>query len=75
MLVLEDLKDALADEVDCVVIGTGYAGAMEVADEVIEYFKSRGKEIYIANTRKAIEIYNELVKAERRVLGAFHLTC
>ncbi|MEM0024216.1 MAG: Mth938-like domain-containing protein [Thermofilaceae archaeon] len=76
LLTLEDLADvAETEKIDSVVIGTGYSGAMEVLDEVLEHFRRKSVEVYVANTRKAVEIYNELVKAGRRVLGAFHLTC
>lgn len=75
LLALEDLANvAETEEVDSIVIGTGYSGAMEVLDEVIEHFR-RSVEVYVANTGKATGIYNELVRAGRKVLGAFHLTC
>lgn len=75
LLTLEDLGEAAQAEVDCVVIGTGYSGAMEVLDEVVEHFRKRGLKVYVAPTRKAVEIYNELVRSGARVLAAFHLTC
>lgn len=76
LLTLDDLAGAIgASQIDSVVIGTGYVGAMEVLDEVLEHFRRRGVEVYVAHTKKAVEIYNEMVKAGRKVLGAFHLTC
>jgi len=75
LLALDDLREVLEVEADCLVIGTGYSGAMDVLDEVVEYFRGRGVEVYVAGTREAVRVYNELVKAGRRVIAAFHLTC
>lgn len=75
LLALEDLGEAAGAEVDCVVIGTGYNGMMEILDEVVEHFRRRGLKVYVADTRKAVEVYNQLVRGGARVLGAFHLTC
>ena len=75
LLALEDLGEAASADVDCVVVGTGYSGMMEVLDEVVEHFRRRGVKVYIADTRRAVELYNQLVRSGARVLGAFHLTC
>lgn len=75
LLTLEDLREAAEAQVDGVVIGTGYSGMMEVLDEVVEHFKKKGVKVYIADTRKAVEIYNQLVQAGAKVIAAFHLTC
>jgi len=48
---------------------------MRVDDEVVEYFRNKGLEVYIAETGKAVEKYNELVKQGKRVIALFHLTC
>jgi len=75
VLKVKDLEPVLGVNVDCVVIGTGYSGAMRVLDEVVQHFSSKGVEVHVADTRRAVRIYNELVRAGRKVLGAFHLTC
>lgn len=75
LLSLEDLGDAANADVKHVVIGTGYYGAMRVEERVVEHFKRRGAEVYVADTREAVRVYNELVQRGERVLGAFHLTC
>ncbi len=74
-LQLDDLKDIGEIIADAAVIGTGYYGLMRVDKEVIEYFKEKGMEVYVAETRKAVEKYNELVKKGKKVIGLFHLTC
>lgn len=72
---LKDLEEVINLDVECIVIGTGYSGLVEVSEDVIRYCRERGVRIYIADTRKASEIYNELVRRGAKVIGAFHLTC
>lgn len=72
-LQLQDVRDYILENVDCIVIGTGFNGLMRVDEEVINVF--RGKEIYIDKTNKAVSKYNELVKKGKRVLAFLHLTC
>jgi len=74
-LQLADVRDYLCEKVDAVVIGTGYSGFMRVDREVIEEFKRRGIEVYVTNTRRAVEIYNDLVKQGKKVMAFLHLTC
>jgi len=74
-LQIPDVRDYLAEEFDSVVIGTGYSGLMRVDPEVVELFKSKGCEVFIAKTKEAIKIYNRLVSKGKKVLAFFHLTC
>jgi len=72
---LEDLKEVIDLDGECVVIGTGYSGLVRVSDDVIKYYRERGVRIYVTDTGRAVKIYNELVKNGAKVMGAFHLTC
>ena len=72
---LDDLKEVLDADIDCLVIGTGYYGMVKVLDEVVEYFEKKGVEVVIKPTREACEAYNERVDAGRRAALALHLTC
>ncbi len=74
-LQLPDVRDFLAEEVDAVVIGTGYNGLMRVDREVIDVFSRRGTEVYVARTKEAVEIYNKLVDEGKKVMAFLHLTC
>ena len=74
-LCLEDLKEVLDEQVDAVVLGTGYYGLVKVEDEVIDYFESRGIRVIVKPTCEAVREFNNLVSQGRKVLGAFHLTC
>lgn len=72
---LEDLRkyNVLNKDYDVIIIGTGYYGMVKVLDEVKDYFK--GKDVFIADTKRAVEKFNEVIKTGKKVLGMFHLTC
>ena len=74
-LCLEDLREVLNEQVDVVILGTGYYGLVEVDNEVKEYFENRGVKVIIKPTREAVREFNNLISSGKRVLGAFHLTC
>lgn len=74
-LQIPDVRDYLLEDADVVIIGTGYNGLMRVDDDVVDEFRRRGKEIYVMHTRKAVEMYNRLVREGKKVLAFLHLTC
>ncbi len=59
---------------DVLIIGTGYSGAMVVPEETVSLVRSKGIEIIIERTGKAVELYNGF-KADKVVAAALHLTC
>ncbi len=69
-----DFKDVL-DNIDILVIGTGASGVMKVAEEVIDYFKDKNIELIIKPTGEAVKTFNQLKEQNKKVAGAFHLTC
>jgi len=60
---------------EVLVVGTGYSGIMAVSSEVREALRSRGIKLVAQPTRQACATFNELLKANRKVVAAFHLTC
>jgi len=74
-LQVPDVRDYLLEDVDAVVIGTGYYGMMRVDDEVINAFRKGGKEVHVLRSRDAVRKYNELVKSGKKVMLLIHLTC
>jgi len=48
---------------------------MEVDKEFVDNMTRKGIEVIIAETPKAIEIYNEKVKNNKRVNALIHTTC
>ncbi|MGQ9569936.1 MAG: Mth938-like domain-containing protein [Thermodesulfovibrionales bacterium] len=71
---IADLKDIIPENPEILVIGTGYSGAMVVPEETLLYLKSKGIDVYIERTTKAVELFNKFQKGEK-VIAALHLTC
>ena len=74
-LQIPDVRDYLLEDVDDVIIGTGYDGMMRVDREVIEAFEKRGRKVHVLKTRDAVNLFNNLVSKGRKVLAFLHLTC
>ena len=77
---LNDIKEILSKisekNIDVMIIGTGYSGMMNVSKEVIKKHKLIGiKKLIIESTKNAVEIYNDLLRKEERIIAALHLTC
>ncbi len=74
-LYLEDIKDLLEEEIEVLIVGTGYMGLMKVDSEVKEYCQKKGIALHVNRTGKAVKIFNELVQQKKKIAAAFHLTC
>lgn len=72
---LRDLGDVLESRPAIVVLGTGDAGRVTVPAETLDGLERRGIEAWVLETARAIEEYNELLRAGRDVAAALHLTC
>jgi len=73
-LFLEDLEEALAEEAEVLVIGTGSSGLMRVEEEVKLFAQSKGMRLIIEKTAEAVKSFNKL-SSQKKTIGAFHLTC
>lgn len=71
---VDDLTEVIGANPEAVIIGTGAFGAMKVPRETIQHLESRGIQVYMERTGKAVEIFNSL-RGEKRVVAALHLTC
>jgi len=76
-LYFEDLKEILNYEPksEVLVVGTGYSGLVKISLEVENVLKSLGIDLIAQPTREACKTFNKLLKSNKRVAGAFHLTC
>jgi len=74
MLQLEDLTNILVADPEVLIIGTGYMDQMKVPDELRKELLSRRIELYVEDSRRAVEIFNS-IHTKRRIIAAFHLTC
>lgn len=71
---LDDIESALEGEVEVLVVGTGASGLVDILPEVHDFLAQRGIQLVAHPTREAVSQYNQLA-AEKKVVGAFHLTC
>ncbi len=79
---VEDVKRALAENPQTIVIGTGETGSAQVTEEARREIKSRGIELIIDRTEQATKTFNirkeeseEEEGEQERVIGLFYLTC
>jgi len=70
----EDLSGIIAAKPDILIVGTGNMGVMLVPEDTIIFLEGKGIEVHVEKTGKAIEIFNSQ-PADKKVIGAFHLTC
>jgi hypothetical protein len=73
-LTREDLEDVFKEDVEALVVGTGFFGLMKVHEDVIEAAQASGLSLHVEKTKKAVEIFNQLY-SQKKTAGAFHLTC
>lgn len=73
-LILKDIEDVLKEELEVLVIGTGFYGIMKIEEEVIERVKSKGIKLVVERTKNAVESFNQIC-LQKKTIGAFHLTC
>jgi hypothetical protein len=59
---------------EVLIIGTGYAGVMSIPDQIRNYLTSKGIEVRVDKTARAVELYNSLRTSEK-VIAALHVTC
>lgn len=71
----EDLEGKVEAGTEILVVGTGSFGVMKVPREFREKIERSGITIYTAKTGEAVSLFNNLADQERKVTGAFHLTC
>jgi hypothetical protein len=69
-----DVDDLLNNGATVVVLSQGMQGLLRVPRATIDYLEERAVTVYVAETRQAVRIYNELV-GTTTVGGLFHSTC
>jgi hypothetical protein len=70
-----DVTDILAVTPEVLIVGTGYAGFMEVSQSLHSTLNNRSIKLIAQKTHQAVKTFNELYSQGRRVAAAFHLTC
>ncbi|MFQ5824607.1 MAG: Mth938-like domain-containing protein [bacterium] len=75
-LCVEDIKSRIEKESpEILIVGTGAYGQVVILDSTKEFLERRGIKLIAEETGKACTTYNHQIKSNKKVLGAFHLTC
>jgi hypothetical protein len=74
-LLSDDIVDILDSRPDVLVVGTGYAGNLDVPPSLRKNLAERGVRLITEHTAEAVELFNRHRAQEESVAGAFHLTC
>ncbi len=72
---MDDIKRILNLKPEIVVFGTGAYGRVKVEDDVIEYLKKKGIDVYVLKTAEAVKLFESMLKQGKNVVLAAHLTC
>jgi len=74
-LSVADLAEVFEAAPEVLVVGTGAHSVMKVPEETRRAVEEAGIEPVTECTGEAVERYNALAAEDRRLAGAFHLTC
>jgi hypothetical protein len=74
LLNVSDIEDILEQKPEIIIIGTGSAGILKVAESTIKVINKYDITLITKPTPEACDIYNEL-SGKNKVIAALHLTC
>lgn len=79
---VEDIKRAVEQKPDTIIIGTGEAGIAKVTEEVKDFILEKSIKLIIDKTEEATKTFNIILEEseeeegkQKKVIGLFHLTC
>lgn len=72
---LNDFTDLVDEKPEYIIIGTGASGVVDVSDDIKEYIEKAGIKLIIEKTKDACNIYNDLIKKNKKVCALMHNTC
>lgn len=79
---VEDVKRAIGESPDIIIIGTGESGTVKITEEAKKEIQSKGIKLIIDLTEQATKTFNirkeeseEEEGEQEKVIGLFHLTC
>ncbi|MCD4719709.1 MAG: MTH938/NDUFAF3 family protein [Desulfobacula sp.] len=70
-----DIKALISAEPEDIIIGTGASGRMQVDENLLSLFDRLTINVDIDSNKRAVELYNQKIKINRKVGACFHLTC
>ena len=79
---VEEVKRAVEQNPEIIVIGTGEPGLAEVTEETKEFIRGKGIELIVDKTEDAVKTFNVINEEsleeegrQKKIIGLFHLTC
>ena len=75
VLAIEDLTEIIHSKPDVLIIGRGAMGKMNIPTSVKKDLENLNITLIEAKTDEACKIFNNEIKKDKKVIGAFHLTC
>lgn len=70
-----DVEELLERGAEVVVLSRGMNRRLRVQDRTLDFLQERGVEAHVADTERAVRLYNQLRDEGRAVGGLFHSTC
>lgn len=70
-----DVQELLDHGAEVIVLARGMNERLQVKSETLDMLDEAGVEVYVLQTEKAVEQYNDLQEAHKAVGGLFHSTC
>lgn len=70
-----DVEELVKAGCDAVILTRGMHLVLQTTPEALAYLKGHGIEVFVEETRVAVERYNKLVAEGKKVGGLFHSTC
>ncbi len=72
---VEDVKRAIEQNPDTIIIGAGEAGLAQVTEGAQKFIRDKNVELIIDSTEQSIKTFNIRKEKFEKVIGLFHLTC
>lgn len=72
---IADVEEILDKEVEVIILSRGQQRRLQVMQETQDYLDQQDITYHIEETNQAVDHFNELSRAGKRVGGVFHTTC
>ena len=70
-----DVEELLANGSQAIVLTRGRLLRLQTCSQTLSVLEAKGIAVYVAETKKAAQIYNDLASRGEAVGGLFHSTC
>lgn len=70
-----DVEELLVNGSQAIVLTRGMLLKLQTCSQTMSFLEAKGIAVYVAETKKAAQIYNDLASRGQAVGGLFHSTC